>query len=161
MRQYLMKYLLLSFILCIGLHANAQKESVSVPIKALADSIKLHPKPIMILVSTSWCKYCRMQKAQLLKNKAFTDSKALFYYSELDAETKEDIYFNGQIYHYKNSGDAHGIHELAIALADKREGISYPLWIILDANYKVLLRRYGLLSPEEVKMIIETLSIKR
>jgi len=154
----LFKYLLLTFGVCLGLHSNAQKENLTISIEVLADSMKLHPKPVMILVSTNWCKYCQMQKAQLLRNKAFSEAKDVVYFSELNAETKEDILFNGQIYQYKNSGDARGIHELAIALADKKEGLSYPLWIILDQNYKILLRLNGLLAPDEVKKIVETLS---
>jgi len=158
MLQLFKKYLLLILGICIGLHANAQKENLAMPIELLNDSMKVHPKPILILVSTNWCKYCQMQKAQLLKNQGFIDAKAWFYYSELDAEAKEDIYFNDQIYQYKNSGDARGIHELAVALADKKEGLSYPLWIIVDENYKVLIRRYGLLTRDELKVIIEALA---
>jgi len=132
-------------------------QNINTPIEMLADRMKLQPRPVMILVSTDWCLYCQMQKAQLLKNKTLIAAKNEIYYSELDAEAKKDISFNGRIYHYKNFGNARGLHELVIALADKQEGFSYPFWIILDKDYNVLVRRNGLLAPNEVNKIVEIL----
>src|SRR5690606_20561540 len=158
MYQLFSKYFLLGLVLGIGLPTYAQKENLTIPIEVLADSMKLNPKPMMILVSTDWCKYCQLQKSQLLRNKAFIDAKDVVYYSEFDAETKEDILFNGEVYQYTNSGVARGIHELVIALADKKERLSYPLWIVLDKNYNILLCRHGLIEPHEIKDISSILS---
>ena len=152
------QYLALGMVFCISLPTYAQKENSTMSLKALADSMKQSPKPMMILISTDWCKYCQLQKAQLLKSKVFVDAKNAVYYCEINAETKEDILFNGQVYKYSNSGSKRGIHELVIALADRKEQITYPLWIILDQNYNILLRRNGLLEAYEIKEIVKVLS---
>jgi len=141
--------------------ATAQEKNTSTPIAALADSLEAQTKPVLILLSTDWCVYCKMQKVQLERNQDFQDAKNNFYFVEFNAETKDSILFNEKVYRYKSSGLSTGIHELAIELGNQKEGISYPLWIILDKDYEVLLRRNGLLAPDELKEIIDILSKKR
>jgi thioredoxin-related protein len=136
----------------------AQDKNTTIPIEALADSLNKQAKPILILLSTDWCRYCRMQKIQLEKNQDFQAAKNNFYFVEFNAETKDSILFNEKIYYYKSSGLSTGIHELAIELGNQKEGISYPLWIILDKYYEVLLRQNGLLAGDDLKKIIEALS---
>lgn len=153
----LLNYLFVAFMLFMGLPSFAQQVNMVTPIDVLSIHMKQNPRPTMILISTDWCKFCQLQKVQLTRNMAFLGAKDRLYYTELDAESKEDILFNGYVYKYKNSGTTRGIHELVIALAAKKEPITYPLWIVLDQNYNILFRRNGLLEPQEIKEIIKML----
>ncbi len=144
-------------LLTVG-YAAAQEKNTIIPIAALSDSIKAQAKPVLILVTTDWCKYCKIQKVQLEKNHDFQASRNNFYFIEFNAETQDSILFNEKVYHYKSSGLSTGIHELAVELGNQKQGISYPLWIILDKDYKVLLRRNGLLSRNELQEIVKAIS---
>lgn len=153
-------FIIVSLLLTIS-YAMAQDKNTTIPIEALADSLNKQAKPVLILLSTDWCRYCKMQKNQLERNQDFQAAKNNFYFVEFNAETKDSILFNEKTYHYKSSGLSTGIHELATELGDRKEGISYPLWVVLDKDYKVLLRRNGLLAPDELKKIIDVLSIEK
>src|SRR3546814_8484146 len=65
----------------------------AVPISELTDSMHLHPKPALILISTDWCAYCRMQRAQLEKSRTLQAALPDMYFSEFDAETEHDVVF--------------------------------------------------------------------
>lgn len=135
--------ILLVMLLCAG-PCLAQNGGVSV---SEVDSLmNKQAKPLLILLSTDWCKYCRMQKNQLRKNKEFTKRAAGFYYIEFDAESKESIKFHGRDYHFKPNGPSTGIHGLATALSGP-EPIAFPTWVLLDKDYQVLFRYNGVLTP--------------
>lgn len=153
-------FIIVSFSLTIA-YAMAQDKNTSIPIEALADSLNKQAKPVLILLSTDWCRYCKMQKIQLEKNQDFQTAKSNFYFVEFNAETKDSILFNDKVYHYNSSGLSTGIHELTIELGNQKEGISYPFWVALDKNYKVLLRWNRVLAPSELKKIIDILSIEK
>jgi thioredoxin-related protein len=151
-------------ILCFALllltvgYVAAQEKNNIIPIAALADSIKAQAKPVLILLTTDWCKYCKIQKVQLEKNHDFQAARNNFYFVEFNAETQDSILFNEKVYHYKSSGLSTGIHELAVELGNQKQGISYPLWIILDKDYQILLRRNGLLSGQQIQEIVKAIS---
>ncbi|MGO3807684.1 MAG: hypothetical protein ACTJHT_15510, partial [Sphingobacterium sp.] len=59
--------LVIIMIFCLGGIATAQTESFA--IEDVDSIMQTKQKPILILLSTDWCKYCQMQKNQLAKNK--------------------------------------------------------------------------------------------
>lgn len=141
--------------------AAAQDKKTTMSIHELTDSLEVKAKPVLLLLSTDWCKYCKMQKVQLKKNKDFQAGKNNFYFIEFNAESKESVLFNGKYYHYKSNGLSTGVHELAIKLSDQIEAIAYPLWVILDNDQQVVFRRNGLLAPDELKKIVAILSLEK
>lgn len=148
-------FLLLTIaLLSIGSYCSAQVNSL--PIIKVDSSMQVIAKPVLILLSTDWCKYCQMQKVQLRKNKRFQEKVKQIYYVEFNAEDKEEISFNGQSYHYKATGVETGIHELAVALNGK-EGLSFPTWVLLDCKYQVLFRYSGVMSEKQLNEILEYL----
>src|SRR5690554_6697791 len=97
---------IISLAILTSLTASAQLKTV--PIGELTDSIRLHPKPALILISTSWCTYCAMQKAQIRKNREFQEALSYLYYTELDAETRQELVFNDTTYAFKATGISTG-----------------------------------------------------
>src|SRR3546814_4005147 len=80
----------------------------AVPISELTDSMHLHPKPALILISTDWCAYCRMQRAQLEKSRTLQAALPDMYFSEFDAETEHDVVFNDKPYRFIPTGVSTG-----------------------------------------------------
>lgn len=113
-------------------------------------------KPLIILLSTEWCKYCLMQKKQLQENKDFIRRADDFYYTEFNAESEGEVTFHNQNYNFKASGSLIGIHELAVAL-NGSELISFPTWVLLNKDYKVLFRYNGVLNKEQVKALMKAI----
>lgn len=138
-------------VLFMGSFATVQTKPFA--IQDIDSLMQEQPKPILILLSTDWCKYCQMQKKQLEKNKDFLKQSDDFYYVIFNAEQKEPIVFQSQLFSYRAIGQSSGIHELAIAL-NGSENIAFPTWILLDTNYEVLLRYGGVISPKQVKNLL-------
>jgi len=145
-----------ALLLSMNLQAVAQQLNM-LSVSAADSAVQAAPRPVLVLLSTDWCKYCRMQKNQILKNKDFQNAAAaLFYYVGFNAESKEDITFNGRRYRYKATGVSTGLHELAVAL-NGSDAIVFPTWVLLDEHYEVLFRHSGVLSPKQLKEMLVAL----
>jgi len=76
------------------------------------------------------------------------------YYLRLNAEEKEAISFNHEQYHFQPNGPSTGIHELALALGKSNKDFAYPMWFILDADYKVQYSFSGYLKPKDLNALL-------
>lgn len=150
--------LVVIMIFCLGSIATAQTESFA--IEDVDRLMQTKKKPILILLSTDWCKYCQMQKNQLAKNKDFLKQADNFYYIIFNAERKDAVVFNKKNFQYKATGLSSGIHELSIAL-NGSENIGFPTWVLLDSKYQVLFRYNGVLKPLEIKDLLKAIKESR
>ncbi len=132
----------------------AQKELSSISFAALADSMKETPKPVIMEITTDWCTYCKMQKAQIQRDKKLIHLLSKYYFVEMDAEGKEDILFNQKTYQFQPHGLSGGIHELAIFLGGSG---GYPTWVFLNKDYQVVFRYSGVIKPSDLIEIISQL----
>ena len=155
------KLILIPLLLGVTTVQGQSESDVSMSIEVLVDSMNVRPKPMLILITTDWCKFCRIQKAQLKKNKEFKNASNSFYFAELNAESKQKISFNGKDYHYKSTGLSTGIHELAIELGNQKTGVSYPTWVLLDPQYRVLLKHTGVLNTKELQLMLNAIEKMR
>ncbi len=114
------------------------------------------PKPFVIFIHTSWCKFCKMMENSTFKNveigNKLNDS---FYFIALDAEDKKDITFNHHTFEYKPTGTNTGIHELTTALATINNQVIYPTLTILGPDYSILVQQHSYLKAEDLLMILE------
>lgn len=150
------KWIIPILILAFTRHVSGQVTAV--PIGELTDSVRLRPKPSLILISTSWCTYCQMQKAQLKKNTDFQAASAHFYFSEFDAETREDVTFNDTTYVFRHTGVDVGIHELAYTLGNIQNQLAFPTWVLMDENFNILFTHPGVLDKGTSTKLIAHLS---
>lgn len=141
-------------ILCMGRIATAQTGSLA--IEDVDSLMRIEKKPLLVLLSAEWCKYCQMQKSQLCKNKVFTKKAESFYYVVFNAESKEDISFNRQTYRYKPAGVSNGIHELATAL-NGSEQVAFPTWVLLGKDYRMLFKYDGLLTRQQMGELLKAI----
>lgn len=148
-----LKYFYVGLIgLMLGSESAAQIQPLSIN---TADSLMAKvKKPMLLLISTEWCKFCYLQKQQLSKHDNLQAYRQNFYFFELNAEQQTNILFQGKNYRYKSKGKENGIHELAIAL-NGSERLTFPTWVVLDGNYKRVFRHSGLLLTKEVEHLVE------
>ncbi len=159
------KNILLISLVLLPFLSYSQKKSVlvkSLTFPQLQDSMQLHPKPILLRLSTDWCVYCKLQDKQIEKSDSL--QKILqnnFYYVEMDAETKATISFNGRQYQSRSNGLSKGVHELAEALGKENGQIGYPVIVVLNERYKMLYRYQGLMEKKElIKVLLLTTEMK-
>jgi len=109
------------------------------------------PKPVVVLIMTSWCKYCHAMKNTMTKdNKVAALLNEKFYTVFLDAEDKKDIFFAGRSFKYKA-----GIHELARELGTIKGQISYPTIAVLNVTNEIIYQHDGFLSPRAMLFMLE------
>ena len=154
-RVNIFKGLLMALFVLIGHTCLAQLKLTT--IGSVDSAMNVDEKPLVMLLSTRWCGYCQMQKAQLRKNKNFIKAANHFYYVEFDAESDKNIHFHGNEYQTKSSGGAKGIHQLAKAL-NGSERVAFPTWVLLDKNYQVLFRHSGVLLPKQMNELISAIA---
>lgn len=125
--------------------------------KHLQDSMTVQSKPVLLLLSTDWCVYCKMQKLQIRRNKNFQKSSNHFYYAELNGEAKEPLKFKGRTYRFLPNGESSGVHELAVALGKHKGTLAYPTWVVMDKDLNILYRHSGLLSKQDLQLLTDLL----
>jgi thioredoxin-related protein len=117
---------------------------------------KENPKPIVVFIHTSWCKYCKIMENSTFKNPAvIKELNENFYFISLDAEKKREINFNNHTFRFKPTGTNTGIHELATALATIDDRVVYPTLTVLDTDYTILLQKHSYLNAKSVLSILE------
>jgi thioredoxin-related protein len=120
-------------------------------IKSLQDKT---PKPVVVLIMTSWCKYCHAMKNTMTKDKNVVKLlNEKFYTIFLDAEDKNDITFAGRNFKHKA-----GLHELARELGTVKGQISYPTIAVLNLKNEIIYQHNGFLSPRAMFSILEKVS---
>jgi thioredoxin-related protein len=117
---------------------------------------KENPKPFVIFIHTSWCKYCKMMENSTFKNPEV--NKILntdFYFISLDAESKEDIYFNNNTFKFQPKGQNTGIHELATELATIDSQVVYPTIVVLETDFSIVFQKHSFLNVKELLVVLE------
>jgi thioredoxin-related protein len=138
----------LLMVLCfLSLNASGQTRPVS-----FEDLSRLQAKearPVFVLITTGWCKYCHAMKTMLLRHKTVSQlMEDKFYLVFMDAEEKKDILFAGKLFRNKT-----GIHELALELGIINGQISFPSFCILNDKNEIIYQHAGYIGPKEMILI--------
>ncbi|WP_026703696.1 thioredoxin family protein [Flavobacterium soli] len=143
-------------IICFILMANQNFAQLKTHTFEEAEKLSIeNPKPFVIFIHTSWCKYCKMMQNSTFKNEeTIKQLNENFYFVSFDAEAKNDITFNNRIFKYKPKGNNSGIHELAESLAEKDGTVSYPTLMILNSNYIIEMQIQSFINPKELLEIL-------
>jgi len=113
---------------------------------------KENPKKILVDVYTNWCYYCKvMDKKTYANAKIATYINANFYPVKFNAEQKEDLTFDGEVYKFKDVG-RRGYHEFAVAILERK--LSYPTTVFFDDKTHVISRLPGYLDARSFKPIL-------
>ena len=141
--------------------AWAQPENTAVrwlTFEQLADSMREHPRPVLVDVYTDWCGYCRMQDRITLADPAVVETlNRGFYAVKLNAEDKRSLRFLGRTYRFQPTGPDAGTHELAQLLARANGQVAYPTLVFLNERLALLHRRVGFTSPGDLRKLLNAL----
>lgn|SRR5690606_2345801 len=149
------RFISMLWLAFVPLVAAAQLNPI--PIGELTDSMRIHPKPALILITTNWCTYCRMQQHQLSKSSELQGVLSQVYFTELDAEAKSELTFNGQTYRFVPTGVATGSHELAYALGAIENRLSFPTWVLLNEHFEIIFKFPGVIKADELSQLLEAM----
>jgi len=119
---------------------------------------KIAPKPIVVFIHTSWCKYCKLMENSTFKNQEIIQIvNENFYFVSFDAEETSDITFLNHTFTFKPTGQKTGVHELATELATINNEVIYPTITVLDTSFAILFQKHSYLNTEELLGILQKL----
>lgn len=117
---------------------------------------KKNPKPFVVFVHTSWCKYCKMMENSTFKNPEISAIlNTDFYFIALDAESKADIHFNNYTFQFQQKGVKTGIHKLATELATIGSEVVYPTITILNPDFSIVFQKHSFLNAKELLLVLK------
>jgi len=118
---------------------------------------KENPKPIIIFVHTSWCKYCAMMEETTLQDSTVQNLlNEKVYFVSFDAEQKTPIQFLEKKFKYQPHGNDIGVHELAKELATTNGVLNYPTFVFLNQQFEIDFIHPGVIKKEEFVTILNT-----
>ncbi|MBL7805843.1 MAG: DUF255 domain-containing protein [Saprospiraceae bacterium] len=107
---------------------------------------KTKPKKIMVDVYTDWCGWCKkMDKATFNDPQVAAYLTEHFYPVKLNAEQRQDINFNGEVFKFVDTGNGRGVHTLAYSLLDGQ--MQYPTVVFLNEKYERIMISAGYKEP--------------
>ncbi|SHL32956.1 thioredoxin family protein [Flavobacterium saccharophilum] len=123
------------------------------------DSLQqIQKRKIIVFIHTDWCQYCQKMKSTTFKNQEIIQSlNSDFYFIDFNAEEKQDILFNNQIFKYQPTGNNVGVHELALQLGTMNNQIVYPVLCVLNEKNEIILQYNNYLNPKDFKLLLEKL----
>jgi thioredoxin-related protein len=155
--------ILLVSVLFLAIQAVGQTESAvattsnEVKWYNFEDGMKMAKKKhkfVIVDIYTDWCGWCKR-----MDNETFRDPSVVAYLNEnfvaikLNAEGKEPIAFNGNIYSNPAPGKPRSTHQLAIALAGSR--LAYPTYVYLDSKGKNITVTQGYSQAEDLLPLLK------
>lgn len=153
-----MRAISLILFLIFNCSLSAQENS-TVKFSELHKLQQQNPRPVLVKIYTGWCGICKIQDKQVAKSQELKTLLAQnFYYLELDAETKQEITFNAIRYTFIPHGLTGGVHALA---AQFNPAGSYPAWVLLSSDYKILWQYNGLIKPDDWQALIKAAAALR
>jgi thioredoxin-related protein len=148
--------LLISVIIFIPFAGLAQDSGTSrVKWYSIEEAEKLNkqqPRKIMIDVYTDWCGWCKKMDKETFNHPVIAAYINEHYYPvKLNAESKEQIVFNGTTYKYVAQG-ARGYHELAAGLLNGQ--MSYPSVAYMNEKMELLGAVPGYMNAQSIEPLL-------
>ena len=113
---------------------------------------KQEPRKIMIDVYTDWCGWCKKMDKETFEHPVIAEYiNKNFYPVKLDAESKEEITFNGNTFKYVAQG-SRGYHELAAGLLNGK--MSYPSIAYMNEKLELLGAIPGFYTPDRIEPLL-------
>ena len=118
------------------------------------EKMKKVPKKVYVDVYTGWCGWCKV-----MDRETFTNAEIIKYMNEhfhnvkFDAEQKEQATFDGKQYDWM-AGGRNGVNQLAVELL--QGDLSYPSYVVLDENKKLVKTFKGFMEAESFLQVIKS-----
>lgn len=153
MKKSMLKYTLMLGLLAVALtNTEAQNRIKWMSWEDALAANKLEPRKLVVDIYTEWCSWCKkMDAATFQKDHIAKYVNNNYYAVKFDAETREDITYNGKVYKYVSNGKR-GYHELALSITQGK--LSYPTVTFIDENLDVIQPIGGFQDPKNFEMIM-------
>jgi thioredoxin-related protein len=113
--------------------------------------LKNEQKPVLIDLYTNWCVWCKVMDKRTYSNaKVARYINEHFYPVKINAESKEDINWNGKKYSYDANNK---LNSFAFYVTENQP--SFPATIIFPDVDTRPAPVYGLLSPRELEKVVK------
>ena len=113
------------------------------------------PRPIAVFIHTDWCQYC-----QGMRQRGFRDPQVVqllnsrYYFISFDAEQEEEVVFQGQTFAFQPTGRNTGTHALAQALGSIEGVLTYPSFVLLNADFEIIFQHNAYLTGSDLQKIL-------
>jgi thioredoxin-related protein len=151
--------LILTFLFCCQWTIAQEKPENKTPIKwySFEEAYKLNkkkPKKTFIDVYTDWCGWCKKMDAETFTNPVIAKYMNDHYYCvKFDAERKDTIVVDGQVFTNPNPSNKRSTHKLAVELL--RGKMSYPSYVFLNEKGQMLTVVSGYQPAREFEGVIK------
>ena len=129
-----LKTIVLLMLLASATLACQSQENTSIKWMTFEEAVarsQKEPKKLFIDVYTDWCGWCKKMDKSTFADSAVADYINQHYYPvKLNAETKDTIRFNDQVFFFEPQYKA---NTLAVSLLSGKMG--YPSYVILDERF--------------------------
>ncbi|MDR2123317.1 MAG: thioredoxin family protein [Flavobacteriaceae bacterium] len=114
-------------------------------------------KYVVVYIRSKYCTYCLMQEAQIKKNQRLKQKlDSSFYFVKGLAENDSVIVFNHKKYTNPKPEKPYQVNDFINVYGKNEKGfVAYPLWLYFDRDYRLILRFYGLMPPENILKVLD------
>jgi len=140
------------FIFCFAKVNPTVKEKINwLNISEVNLKLKTESKPVLIDLFTNWCYWCKVMDKKTYNNREVVSYiNSHFYPVKLDAETKEELLWNGKKYNYNSDNK---LNDFALYITQGQPG--FPTTVIFPDIKKAPASVPGFMSPKEIEMILK------
>ena len=119
----------------------------------LQEKQKIEPRKVIVDLYTQWCGWCKKMDQSTFADSNIASLITESYYAvRFDAESKEEVQFMENEYHYVKKYGRGGYHQLAAALTEGQ--LSFPTLIFMDESMNVIQAIRGYQGPERFQKIL-------
>lgn len=127
--------LLLSLLLCWMLPSMGLAQVQWLSFKELDSAIASKPKPVFIEIYTDWCTYCKKMEKEVFPEPAIAQIlNDDFYAVRFNAESNEEVSFNGLNWQRSSS---ESFHSLALLFKSANVAFAPPMLIFLSPELEL------------------------
>jgi len=155
MKRFTAYSLILIILLVLSPKIKAQ-DAPKITWYSIEEAVELNKKKkkkFFVDVFTEWCGWCKKMDASTFIDPVIVKYMNEHYYAvKFDAESKEPISINGQEYVNTNPATKRSTHQLAVALLNGK--LSYPSFVFLDEEVKLITVLPGFNPPEKLEPVL-------